>query len=116
MEPPASTSACPACAVAVAADAKYCPQCAYPLTPQRRPAPAATPRWYYSVWWVLLMLFCVLGPLALPLLWKSPRFPRWAKIALTVLVGLFTYWLIAMSVTIARSLADRANQLQLFGF
>ncbi len=40
-------------------------------------------------WVVLLMLFVLMGPLALPMLWKSPYFRRPTKVVLTVLVGLF---------------------------
>jgi ribosomal protein L40E len=39
---------------------------------------------------VLTMLFAVMGPLALPLLWRSPRFSLAWKIALTLLVLLLT--------------------------
>ena len=55
---------------------------------------APRPRWYYRPWWVLLMLFVVLGPLGLPLLWKSPRFSRWSKIALTTAVAAYTILLV----------------------
>ncbi len=39
-------------------------------------------------WVVLLMLFVLMGPLALPMLWKSPYFARATKVVLTVLVSL----------------------------
>ena len=39
-------------------------------------------------WLVLLMLFVLMGPLALPMLWKSPHFARPIKVVLTVLVSL----------------------------
>jgi hypothetical protein len=46
--------------------------------------------WYYSPAAVLVALFVVLGPLALPLLWKSPRFTVAAKVGLTVIVCTYT--------------------------
>ncbi len=52
------------------------------------------PRWYHSVWFVLLSLFLVLGPLGLPLLWRSTRFSRWSKVALTLVMVLYTCGLI----------------------
>jgi len=55
------------------------------------------PKWYFSVWFIIAMLFLVLGPLALPLLWKSPRFPRAAKVVLTVVVFLYTALLLGSS-------------------
>lgn len=47
-------------------------------------------KWYYSVPFVLLMLFAVAGPLAFPLLWKSPKFSFTSKIILTIAVTLLT--------------------------
>src|SRR5437899_9896884 len=68
---------------------------------------ASRPRWYYRPWWVLLMLFLVLGPFGLPLLWKSPSFSRWSKIALTVAVAAYTILLVE-AVRIAIQAAIRA--------
>lgn len=39
-------------------------------------------------WVVLLMILVLLGPLGLPMLWKSPHFSRRSKGLLTVLVCL----------------------------
>lgn len=50
-----------------------------------------------SRWQVLALLFLVLGPLALPVLWKSPRFSRAGKFVLTILVVIQTFaviWLL----------------------
>jgi hypothetical protein len=49
------------------------------------------PNWMESPVTVLLGLFVFLGPLALPLLWRSRRFTRAWKIGLTVVVLLATY-------------------------
>jgi hypothetical protein len=54
----------------------------------------STTRWYYRIPYVLLLLFCVLGPFGLPLLWKSPDFKRPAKVALTLITLVFTGWLV----------------------
>ncbi|MFA6548532.1 MAG: hypothetical protein WCT39_01190 [Candidatus Margulisiibacteriota bacterium] len=43
-------------------------------------------KWYYSVPGVLVLLFLILGPLALPLLFKSPKFNLLSKIVLTAIV------------------------------
>ncbi|MCX7424871.1 MAG: hypothetical protein NTW96_04495 [Planctomycetia bacterium] len=37
-------------------------------------------------WALLVMLFVGMGPLALPMLWRSPHFSRPSKVVLTVLV------------------------------
>ncbi len=72
------------------------------------PAPPRS-RWYHGVWFVLLMLFVVLGPFGLPWLWKSPRFARAIKIALTILVLLYTVWIVAASVKLVTGML---NELQ----
>src|SRR5436309_5300023 len=59
-------------------------------------------RWFYSVWAVLLALFVVLGPLGLPLLWRSPRFSRGTKVLLTALTVVYTLVLIAETLNAAR--------------
>jgi hypothetical protein len=52
---------------------------------------ASTPlAWYYRPVWVLVLLFVVLGPLALPFLWRSPRFSSPLKVVLTLLVLAYT--------------------------
>lgn len=57
-----------------------------PETPRTTPMTAIAA----SRWKVLTLLFVVLGPLALPVLWKSPRFSRAGKSVLTILVAIQT--------------------------
>lgn len=74
------------------------------------PETSQGPRWYHSVWFVLAMLFFVMGPLALPLLWKSPRFPGWAKAALTVLMVGVVLWIAqAIPAVLSSILRDMAQ-------
>ena len=61
-------------------------------------------KWYLRPLGVLLLLFLVLGPFGLPLLYKSPGFSRRLKIVLTVAVILYTTYLIIGSVQMAREL------------
>ena len=68
------------------------------------PAPPSAPSWYYRPWAVVLLLFFVLGPLGLPLLWKSPSFTRVWKVILTVAMGVYTVLLVE-SVIVAVRLA-----------
>jgi hypothetical protein len=49
-----------------------------------------------SAWGVLVMLFLTLGPLALPMLWRSRHFSRSWKIVLTILVGVITALIVAI--------------------
>jgi hypothetical protein len=86
---------CRRCNAALDAADNYCRRCGEPsanlagLPGGGRAgwAPSVQPpRWSESPWVVLSLLFLVLGPLALPLLWRSRRFtPRW-KVVLTVVV------------------------------
>ena len=70
-------------------------------------------RWYHNAWFVLLMISPVaLGPFGLPLLWKSPRFSRWAKTGLTVFTVMWTILLIAyVMVVIVPAVKNEFNQL-----
>jgi ascorbate-specific PTS system EIIC-type component UlaA len=63
--------------------------------------------WYYRPWPVLLLLFLVLGPLGLPLLWRSPRFTRTWKIVLTGLVLVYTAMLVESVVVSVRLAMER---------
>jgi hypothetical protein len=47
--------------------------------------------WYLETLWVWVWLLSF-GPLALPLLFRSPRFGRGAKIGITLAVAVLTYY------------------------
>ena len=61
---------------------------------------------------VVLLLFFVLGPFALPLLYKSPKFSKTLKIVLTIVVMIYTSYLIIASVEIARNLYIKMEEFQ----
>jgi len=61
-------------------------------------------KWYLRPIGLVLLLFFVLGPFGLPLLYKSPRFSRKLKIVLTVVVIIYTIYLIIVSLEIGRKL------------
>jgi hypothetical protein len=65
-------------------------------------APPSPPHWYYRPWAVVVLLFFVLGPVGLPLLWRSPGFTRRWKIALTVVMVVYTVLLIDSMVVAVR--------------
>ena len=44
--------------------------------------------------WTFVVATAVLGPLALPLLWRNPKIGFWPKVAGTIAVLLLTYYLI----------------------
>ena len=70
------------------------------------------PKWYYNTWVMLGMLFFVLGPLGLPLVWKHPRWTRWVKVGVTVLMVVYTLWLVDLTITAVQAVLKQAAALQ----
>jgi hypothetical protein len=71
-----------------------------------------TDKWYLRPIAVILLLFLVLGPLGLPLLFKSPHFNKASRIILTILTCIYTIYLIYVSVEIIRELLKRIEEIQ----
>ena len=69
-------------------------------------------KWYLRPINVVLLLFFVLGPFGLPLLYKSPKFSKTFKIILTIAVIIYTSYLIFASLEIARQLYSSMGELQ----
>jgi hypothetical protein len=70
-----------------------------------------------SPWVVLPMLFLVLGPLALPLLWRSRRFTLPWKVALSVVMaGMTVFLLWSIWFSLQQSLAPLRELEKLQGF
>ena len=69
-------------------------------------------KWYFRPIPVVLLLFFVLGPFGLPLLYKSPKFNKSSKIILTIAVIIYTSYLVFASLEIARQLYSRMGELQ----
>jgi len=55
-------------------------------------------KWYLRPGSVVILLFFVLGPIGLPLLYKSPGFTKKWKIVLTILMIIYTAYLITLAV------------------
>ncbi len=77
----------------------------------RSQEPPAPLKWYYRPAWVVVLLFVVLGPLALPFLWKSPRFSRPLKVVLTVLALAYTTLLIGETIRLFRAVTSEMDVL-----
>ena len=69
-------------------------------------------KWYLRPISVVLLLFFVLGPFGLPLLYKSPKFNKTSKIILTIAVIIYTSYLIFESLEIGKELYSRMGELQ----
>jgi hypothetical protein len=83
---------CRRCTAVLDADDNYCRRCGAP-TPfgvKSGIAPSAKqPAVWDSPWVILPLLFLVLGPLALPLLWSSRRFTfLWKSILTAIVLGM----------------------------
>lgn len=77
----------------------------------RSQEPPVPLKWYYRPAWVVVLLFVVLGPLALPFLWKSPRFSRPLKVVLTVLALAYTTLLIGETIRLFRAVTSEMDVL-----
>ena len=69
-------------------------------------------KWYLRPPGVILLLFFVLGPLGLPLLYKSPKFSKKLKILLTVAVMIYTAYLISASIEMVRKIYTQMGPYQ----
>jgi polyferredoxin len=69
-------------------------------------------KWYLRPISVILLLFFVLGPFGLPLLYRSPQFSKRLKIILTVAVIIYTLYLIFALLEIGRKLFKMMEELQ----
>jgi len=69
-------------------------------------------KWYLNPISVVLLLFFVLGPFGLPLLYQSLKFSKTLKIMLTVVVIVYTSLLIFASLEIGRELYTRMQELR----
>ncbi len=88
---------CPYCAEEIQAQAIKCKHCGEWLTAAKAPrAQAETMKWYFRTSSIITAL-CLVGPLALPLLWWRPQTSRAWKIGLTLLI-LIVSWILFRSV------------------
>jgi hypothetical protein len=69
-------------------------------------------KWYLRPISVIVSLFFVLGPFGLPLLYRSPKFSRTMKVLLTVAVVAYTFYLVFVSLEIAKELYRRMDELR----
>ena len=69
-------------------------------------------KWYLRPISVILLLFFVLGPFGLPLLYRSPSFSKATKIVLTIVIVIYTGYLIFATLEIGRELYKSMQELQ----
>ena len=69
-------------------------------------------KWYLRPISVILLLFFVLGPFGLPLLYRSPKFSKTLKVILTVAIIFYTLYLIFVMLEIGREIYKMMEELQ----
>jgi hypothetical protein len=72
------------------------------------------PRWYLRPFVIVLLLFFVLGPFGLPLLFKSPSLSKTWKIILTAAVIVYTVYLVFVSIKIGTGVYEEMKYLGTF--
>lgn len=68
-------------------------------------------RWYYHPLFVIVMLFFFAGPFGLPLLWKSPQFNKPAKIVLTILMFIYSWYLAVATLELLKILQQQIQEM-----
>ena len=100
---------CVGCGAAVSTAGKFCGQCGRPLS-AALPPQGRLSKWYHNIWFVLFMLFFVLGPFGLGLVWGNPRFGRGVKIVLTLVMVAYTAALAEMTIRTTQIVIEHLNQ------
>ena len=101
---------CPFCAEEIQEEAVKCRFCGEFLDDSYKPKPKT--KWYYSTSAVVIGLLC-LGPLALPLVWASPKYKVITKVIITIVVILVTIWLCRLLGQMYQLLIKQINDLGL---
>jgi hypothetical protein len=101
---------CPFCAEEIQEEAIKCRFCEEFLDEAARPRPKA--KWYYSTVAVITGLLIV-GPFALPLVWKNPKYKVNTKVIITIVVIAVTIWLCYLMGNMYQRLIKEINSLGL---
>ena len=111
---------CRQCTATLDADDNYCRRCGVPTARGVSlgvSAGAGRPAAWESPWVVLPLLFFVLGPLALPLMWRSRRFTLlWKWIFTVIITALTVFFVLTTWITLQRTLAPLQKALDCAGY
>ena len=91
---PALPPICWSCRGVIAKDDKFCRHCG------RRQMRGDT--WYFQAGWILFLALTVLGPFALPLVWRSPHLNRSQKWAVGGVIALYSALVLYLGYVITK--------------
>ena len=118
MSEPDVISKCPMCDQMLLPGSKFCGECGFALTSAGPRTAPAKPKWYQNFWVLLFMIFFVLGPFAIPLIWKHPTMSRNTKWVLTAVALGYTLMMLVMVAklvaVVQTSLESFNNSLQAY--
>lgn len=68
-------------------------------------------KWYFKSWSLVVSFLCV-GPFMLPLVWANPRFSKQAKITISVIIIILTYFLTLLLASSLKSISGYYQLIQ----
>ncbi len=101
---------CPFCAEEIQEEAVKCRFCNEFLDDSYKPKPKV--KWYYSTSAIVIGLI-VVGPFALPLVWKNPKYKVITKAIITIVVIALTIWFCYLMGQMYQRLIKRVTDLGL---
>lgn len=106
----ATMMACGSCGRVIQVGDAFCRHCGKALTRKKKAA------WYYEPAWILVLGLLVIGPLALPLVIRSPKLSRNAKWGFSIVLAVYgiviTYYLYVTCIMLWNLYAQTADQLR----